>query len=136
MRLDLSTEVDPSTTKFVSASITYAGTLTLSHSFTPRVRGEVGFGVSDEYEVGGDFNELILTGKPMDAFEEFYADNIEMCENFDEPCVGKEANRKRELDFFAKIMDIWITFETDSQGRATALVVHTGGNELRAKRVN
>lgn len=48
-------------------------------------------------------NHLILTGKPMDAFEEFYADNIEMCENFDEACVGKEANRKRELDFFAKV---------------------------------
>jgi len=48
-------------------------------------------------------NQLILTGKAMDAFEEFYADNIEMCENFDEPCVGKEANRKRELEFFAKV---------------------------------
>ena len=62
VRVDLSTEIDPTTTPDVSASVTYAGTLTLSHSFTPRVRGEVGFGVSDEYEIGGDFNELILTG--------------------------------------------------------------------------
>jgi hypothetical protein len=48
-------------------------------------------------------NELILSGKAMDAFEEFYADNIEMCENFDAACVGKEANRARELEFFGKV---------------------------------
>lgn len=40
-----------------------------------------------------------------------------------------------ERDFFAKIMDIWMTFETDSQGRATALILHTGGTDLRAKRI-
>jgi len=40
-----------------------------------------------------------------------------------------------ERDFFAKIMDIWMTFETDGQGRATALTVHTGGMNLRAKRI-
>jgi hypothetical protein len=48
-------------------------------------------------------NQMILTGKAMDAFEELYADNVEMCENFDAPCVGKEANRKRELEFFGKV---------------------------------
>jgi CubicO group peptidase (beta-lactamase class C family) len=40
-----------------------------------------------------------------------------------------------ERDFFAKIMDIWITFETDGQGRATAMILHTGGANLKAKRV-
>jgi len=32
-------------------------------------------------------------------------------------------------------MDIWMTFETDSQGRATTLILHTGGTDLRAKRI-
>jgi len=40
-----------------------------------------------------------------------------------------------ERDFFAKIMDIWMTFEIDGQGRATALILHTGGTDLRAKRI-
>jgi hypothetical protein len=50
-----------------------------------------------------EVNQLILAGKAMDAFEKFYADNIEMCENFDPPCIGKDANRKRELEFFGKV---------------------------------
>jgi hypothetical protein len=50
-----------------------------------------------------EVNQLILGGKPMDAFEKFYADQIEMCENFEAPCVGKDANRKRELEFFGKV---------------------------------
>ena len=28
-----------------------------------------------------------------------------------------------ERDFFAKSMDIWMTFETDTEGRATALIL-------------
>jgi hypothetical protein len=48
-------------------------------------------------------NELINQGKAMDAFEKFYADGVEMAENFDAPCVGKDANRKREYEFFGKV---------------------------------
>lgn len=51
-------------------------------------------------------NDLINQGKAMDAFEKFYADGVEMAENFDAPCVGKEANRKREHDFFGKVEKI------------------------------
>jgi len=40
-----------------------------------------------------------------------------------------------ERDFFAKIMDVWMTFETGSEGRATALIVHVNGADIRAKRV-
>ncbi len=40
-----------------------------------------------------------------------------------------------ERDYFAKIMEFWLTFETDSQGRATALIIRPGGMNLRAKRV-
>ncbi|MCB9737349.1 MAG: nuclear transport factor 2 family protein [Deltaproteobacteria bacterium] len=48
-------------------------------------------------------NEMILSGQAMAAFEEFYADGVVMQENDDEPCVGKDANRKREEQFFGSV---------------------------------
>lgn len=48
-------------------------------------------------------NEMILQGKAMEAFEELYADDVVMCENFEKECVGKDANRKREIEFFSSI---------------------------------
>ena len=48
-------------------------------------------------------NEAILTGKAMEAFDEFYADGVVMQDNADEPWVGKEFNREREIKFFGSI---------------------------------
>ena len=48
-------------------------------------------------------NEMVLTGQAMAAFEELYADCVKMQENNDAPCVGKEANRKREIEFFSSV---------------------------------
>ena len=48
-------------------------------------------------------NELILSGKAMEAFERYYADDIVMQENTEAPYVGKDFNRKREQDFFSSI---------------------------------
>jgi hypothetical protein len=53
----------------------------------------------------------------------------------DEEPLKLELFPESERDFFAKVMDLWMTFETDSQGRATALILHTGGADLRAKRI-
>jgi ketosteroid isomerase-like protein len=50
-------------------------------------------------------NEMVLTGKAMQAFEELYADDVVMQENNDEPRVGKAANRKAEEDFFASVAE-------------------------------
>lgn len=50
-------------------------------------------------------NELFLTGRAMEAFEELYADDVVMQENSDEPRVGKDANRKAEQDFFASVAE-------------------------------
>ena len=50
-------------------------------------------------------NGMILGGKIMEAFEELYADDVVMVENFDEPCVGKEANRKREQAFMESVAE-------------------------------
>lgn len=48
-------------------------------------------------------DDMILSGKAMDAFEELYADDVVMAENYDSECVGKDANRKREIEFFSSV---------------------------------
>jgi ketosteroid isomerase-like protein len=50
-------------------------------------------------------NEMVLTGKALQAFDEFYADDVVMQENSDEPRVGKAANRKAEEEFFASVAE-------------------------------
>jgi len=52
-----------------------------------------------------DLNEKILTGKALDAFEQYYADDVVMQENSDAPFVGKDFNRQREIDFFGSIAE-------------------------------
>ncbi len=52
-----------------------------------------------------ELNELILTGKAMDGFEKFYHPQVIMQENELEATVGKDANRKRELEFFGNITE-------------------------------
>ena len=50
-----------------------------------------------------ELNALLLAGRPMDAFERFYAEDIVMQENSDPPVVGKQRNRAREQAFFDAI---------------------------------
>lgn len=50
-------------------------------------------------------NQLILEGKALDGFELYYDDEVVMQENAAEPTVGKDANRKREHEFFGSITD-------------------------------
>lgn len=52
-----------------------------------------------------DLNSLVLSGKAMEAFEKYYAENVVMRENENNPTVGKDANRKREMEFFSKITE-------------------------------
>jgi hypothetical protein len=52
-----------------------------------------------------ELNQLVLNGKAMDAFEKFYHPDVVMQENEQAPTIGKDANRKRELDFFSNIID-------------------------------
>lgn len=54
-------------------------------------------------ELDKKVNDMVLTGKAMEAFEELYAEDVVMQENNDPPCVGKAANRKREQDFFSSV---------------------------------
>jgi len=50
-------------------------------------------------------NQLILTGRAMEGFEELYAEDVVMQENSDEPRVGKAVNRKFEEEFFASVKE-------------------------------
>src|SRR6266540_7352116 len=44
-------------------------------------------------------------GKALDAFEMYYDDEVVMQENEASPTVGKEANRRREHEFFGSITE-------------------------------
>jgi hypothetical protein len=52
-----------------------------------------------------DLNDLVLQGKALDAFDKYYHDDVVMQENEGTPTVGKESNRKRELEFFDAITE-------------------------------
>jgi serine-type D-Ala-D-Ala carboxypeptidase/endopeptidase len=39
-------------------------------------------------------------------------------------------------EFFLKIVDAQVTFETDASGRATSLTLHQNGKNVQAKRVH
>jgi hypothetical protein len=52
-----------------------------------------------------ELNQLVISGKPMDAFEKFYHPEVSMQENDNAPIKGKAANRLRELEFFGNIVE-------------------------------
>lgn len=50
-------------------------------------------------------NDMILQGKALEAFEEFYHDDVVMQENDNPEVLGKAANRIREEEFFDSITE-------------------------------
>ncbi len=54
-------------------------------------------------QLNDELDQMVLSGKAMEAFEKFYADDVVMQENADPPFKGKDVNRKRELDFFGSL---------------------------------
>ena len=54
-------------------------------------------------ELDKQLNDDILSGKIMDAFEKYYADDVVMQENSEDPRVGKAANRKAEEEFMSSV---------------------------------
>jgi len=59
--------------------------------------------MSDIKEKVKDVNDMILSGKGMEAFEKHYHEDVVMQENNQEPTEGKEANRKRELESMSAV---------------------------------
>ena len=49
--------------------------------------------------------KMITENRILEAFEKYYADDVVMQENEDEPRVGKVVNRKNEEDFFNGITE-------------------------------
>ncbi len=54
-------------------------------------------------ELDSQLNQDILSGKALEAFEQYYADDVVMQENSEEPRKGKEVNRKFEQQFFENV---------------------------------
>jgi ketosteroid isomerase-like protein len=54
-------------------------------------------------ELDKQLNDDVLSGKAMEAFEKYYADDVVMQENSEEPRQGKDVNRKAEEEFFASV---------------------------------
>lgn len=52
-----------------------------------------------------DIKQLVLQGNAMQAFEKYYGEDVVMQENQNLPTVGKAANRQREEEFFAKVVE-------------------------------
>jgi CubicO group peptidase (beta-lactamase class C family) len=61
------------------------------------------------------------------------ADHLSVQEN-DEP--KQEIFPESERDFFSKVADDVFTFETDSQGHTTRMILHTGGRDIPIKRMD
>jgi ketosteroid isomerase-like protein len=61
-------------------------------------------------ELDNELNQMILTGRALEAFDLLYADDVVMQENNDEPRVGKAVNRKFEEEFFASAVNGDLTF--------------------------
>lgn len=52
-----------------------------------------------------ELNRLVLAGRPLEAFDKFYHDEVVMQENENAPTIGKPANRMREETFFSNIIE-------------------------------
>jgi hypothetical protein len=52
-----------------------------------------------------DLFSMIKKGQILDAFDKYYADNVVMQENTDEPRIGKETNRKSEEAFVSGVTE-------------------------------
>jgi hypothetical protein len=54
-------------------------------------------------------NDLIVCGKPLEAFELFYDDEVDMQENTSQATKGKEENRRRERRFYGAVSEVRAT---------------------------
>ncbi len=61
---------------------------------------------TDLATVDRELNDLIACGKALEAFEQFYADDVVMEEGTSERHEGKNANRTRERQFFGSVKEV------------------------------
>lgn len=89
-----------------------------------------------------ELNNLILEGKILDAFEKFYADDVVMQENNNEPVAGKSINLEREKEFFGKISEVKnVELKSTAYGENTTMAewafhfIHKEFGELKMNQV-
>jgi D-alanyl-D-alanine-carboxypeptidase/D-alanyl-D-alanine-endopeptidase len=129
---------------------TRIGIVALSNSSTGEGTDDIGLHLLDARfplsVPAGSPSELSLDTKVLDA----YVGNYELFPNFI-LTVTREGNQlfvqgssqpraavypKSSAEFFYKAVDAQITFETDAQGQATALVLHQGGRDQHGRRIS
>jgi len=52
-----------------------------------------------------ELNQLVLSGKSLEAFDKFYHKDVLMQENENAPTIGKDANRRREEEFYSLVTE-------------------------------
>lgn len=60
----------------------------------------------DVQESVNDLVKMCLSGQMMDAFEKYYADDVVMQENEQDPRKGKDANRTFEQEWMASVAEV------------------------------
>ena len=60
----------------------------------------------------------------LEAFEEFYADDVVMQENENPPTVGKAANREREREFVSSVAQVHESRAVDIVVDGNNVVIH------------
>lgn len=63
--------------------------------------------MADHAALDAQLNQMILDGKAMEAFAQFYADDVTMQENSEPVTAGKAANHEREIAFFGMIENFY-----------------------------
>lgn len=62
VKVDLSTDVQPTSAPDESGTVLYSGLVTVSRSITPRFKLSAGGGIDYEYSVGGDWRDVTFVG--------------------------------------------------------------------------
>jgi ketosteroid isomerase-like protein len=57
-------------------------------------------------ELERELNQALQDQKVIEAFDQFYSDDVVMQDNSMEPCRGKEANRQRTLDWAGTVSHV------------------------------
>ena len=91
-----------------------------------------------------DIYDHIAQGTAMDAFEEYYAEDVVMILEDGSEVEGKDANRERENEFFASVeafngMDVTSITSNEDEGttavECTMDVTFEGGNRMELEQV-
>lgn len=91
-----------------------------------------------------DIYNLLSEGKAMDAFEKYYAENVNMILEDGKVVEGKDANREREIAFFSSVesfngMEVLAINSNEEAGttsvECTMDVTFTGGNQMVIEQV-